>query len=254
MFMVDTKLTIKNGKLEIQIPLTSQGKFRCKNRSSSINYGEGFAPKTTEFTKEAYVEWQIGYDVKVVDVDKKPTSLRKNTFIGANGSEKYLYELSEIIWMLCNLNLITKKEISDLYSEISGYAMFLQENFKIQMNAIGEELINNKKTTKSAISLPTFTFDNDVENELFTEISIQKQQYATGVQPMLYVIIPISAFDNGNKILGNTSSTITHGIYTVSTKEKAKNFLKIMSYFGLCSEKHHHDVLEILKIIMNNAC
>lgn len=251
--MADTELVTNDKTLIIKIPLTSQGKFRCKNRSSSTEYGNGFAPKTTKFSEEAYVEWQIGYDVKVTDVDKKTTSLREHTFIGANGSQKYLYELSEIIWKLCNLSMISKTQISDLYDEISGYGMFLQENFRIKMNPLGEEVINCKRTMKSAITLPTFSFDNDVENEMYTEISIQKQQYATGVQPMLYVIIPILAFDNGSKIIGNTSSEVTHGIYTVSSKEKANNFLKMISYFGFCSQKHQHDVLEILKIIRDKA-
>lgn len=251
--MVDTKFATKNGKLVINVPLTSQGKFRCKTRRSSKEYGIGFAPKTTDFTEDAYVEWQIGYDVRVTDVESKPTSLRKWTFVGANGAEKYLYELSEIIWKLCELGMITKEEISDLYDEVQNYSAFLQENFKINMESAGVEFINNKKLAKSVISLPTFTFDDEVENEIYTEISIQKQQYATGVQPMLYVIAPIGAFDNGKEILGNNSSTIPYGVYTVSTKDKACNFLKIMSYFGLCSEKHNHDVLEILKIIRDKA-
>ncbi len=251
--MAEIILETKNNSLTIKIPLTSQGKFRCKNRSTSTEYGNGFAPKTTEFTQDAYVEWQIGYDTKISDADKKTTSLKEYTFIGANNSEKYLYELSEILWHLCKIGLITLEQINSLYNEILNYGVFLQENFQIQMSTIGPETINNKKTTKSIITLPTFTFDEGINNEIFTEISIQKQQYATGVQPMLYVIIPVLAFDNGISIIGKTSTEITHGIYTISTKERANLFLKIMSYFGFCSEKHQHDVLEILKIIKEKA-
>lgn len=251
--MADIELKIKNNKLTIEIPLTSQGKFRCKNRKSSTEYGYGFAPRTTEFTNDSYVEWQIGYDVKTTDIGKKTTSLTNYTFTGASGIEKYLYELSEIIWKLCDLGILSKKHISDTYNEISEYTLFLQENFQIQMNPLGEDSINNKKMLKSTITLPTFTFDAEIADCIFTEISIQKQQYATGVQPMLYVIVPILAFDNGKRIIGETSSVISHGLYTVDTEEKANYFLKIMSYFGLCSEKHHHDVLEILRIIRDNA-
>ena len=251
--MAEIELEIKSNKLTIKVPLTSKGKFRCKNRKKSTEFGKVFAPKKTNFTEESYVEWQIGYDVKITDISKKRTSLQKYDFTGANGSKKYLYELSEIIWKLCKLNLITKKEISDLYKEVNNYSMFLQKNFQIKMIEDSYEIINNKKAKKSDIKLPTFTFDDDIKDELYTEISISKQQYAAGVQPMLYVIIPLQAFDNANKILGNNSSSIPQGIYTVSTKEKAKNFLKIMSYFGLCSENHQHDVLEILKIIKEHA-
>ena len=246
----------KTGKgLSLEIPLKSQGKFRCKNRANSSEYGEGFAPKTEAFTKNSYVEWQIGYDARVDDVrdGKKSTTLTKRSFVGANGADKYLYELSEIVWKLSEVNLISKKQIENLISEVDSYAMFLQENFQIQMKKTGTERINNIVAVRHEIQLPTFTFDSETKNEIFTEISIQKQQYATGVQPMLYVIIPAAAFDNADKIIGQDSSETPYGFYTIATKEKAGYFLKIFSYFGLCSERHQHDVLEILKIIRDNA-
>ena len=132
----------KTGKgLSLEIPLKSQGKFRCKNRANSSEYGEGFAPKTEAFTKNSYVEWQIGYDARVDDVrdGKKSTTLTKRSFVGANGADKYLYELSEIVWKLSEVNLISKKQIENLISEVDSYAMFLQENFQIQMKKTGTE-------------------------------------------------------------------------------------------------------------------
>lgn len=253
--MDEIKIEKKDKEVRLSIPLKSQGKFRCKNRSAANEYGIGFAPKTEVFDEKSYVEWQIGYDAKVEDVKsgKKATSLTMKSFIGANGNKKYLYELSEIVWKLCEIDFISKKQIEKLQKEIASYAMFLQENFQIQMRPAGTETINGMKSDRSEISLPTFTFDAEVKNEIYTEISIQKQQYATGVQPMLYVIIPVQAFDNAKDIVGNNSSKIPLGYYTIASKEKAEIFLKILSYFGFCSEKHQHDVLEILKIICDNA-
>lgn len=253
--MDEIQIEKTNKGIRLSIPLKSQGKFRCKNRAAANEYGIGFAPKTQAFDEKSYVEWQIGYDAKIEDVKskKKATSLTKNIFIGANGNKKYLYELSEIVWKLCEIGSISKSQIENLLKEIASYAMFLQENFQIQMKPAGAETINGIKSARSEISLPTFTFDAEVQNEIFTEISIQKQQYATGAQPMLYVIIPVQAFENANDIIGNNSSKTPFGYYTITTKEKAENFLKIFSYFGFCSEKHQHDVLEILKIIRDNA-
>ncbi|MCR5046464.1 MAG: R.Pab1 family restriction endonuclease [Treponema sp.] len=253
--MDEIKIEKTKSGFRLAIPLKSQGKFRCKNRKKSTEYGIGFAPRTEALTTNSYVEWQIGYDAKVDDVKsgKKETSLTKQTFIGANGFEKYLYELSEIIWNLSKAKMIEKKQIKELISEINSFSFFLQENFQIQMNQKGTETINGMKSVRSEISLPTFTFDADEKDEFFTEISIQKQQYATGVQPMLYVIMPAQSFDNANDIIGKTSSQTPFGYYTISTKERAARFLKVILYFGLCSERHKHDVLEILKIIQNYA-
>ena len=91
-----------------------------------------------------------------------------------------------IVWKLCDKKIISKTEIKDLISEINTYGMFILENFQIKMKQEGTEIIEGKETIHSEISLPTFTFNAETENEIFTEISIEKQQHATGFQPMLY--------------------------------------------------------------------
>ena len=37
---------VENTKIIVSLPLTSQGKFRCKNRDDIQSFGNGFAPKS----------------------------------------------------------------------------------------------------------------------------------------------------------------------------------------------------------------
>ena len=89
---------------------------------------------------------------------------------------------------------------------------------------------------------------NDLELD-----GISKKLSKTSFSRCPYVIIPVKAFDNANNIIGKNSTQIPFGHYTIATKERAEIFLRMFSYFGFCSEKHQHDVLEILKIIRENA-
>ena len=107
------KIVKKDDSLNVYVPLTSQGKFRCKIRDNFQEYGTGFAPKSTLIPSNAYVEWQIGYD-RLLNDEKKTTSLGNLKFIGANGKNKNPYELSEIMYMMCELGCFSSSELDRL--------------------------------------------------------------------------------------------------------------------------------------------
>jgi len=54
-------------------------------------------------------------------------------------------------------------------------------------------------------------------DETQIEVSIQKQQYASGVQPMVYFCIPLRAFKNSLDLLGK-SSVSGDNLYMLLTK------------------------------------
>lgn len=235
--------------IDIYVPITSQGKFRCKTRRNFKEYGKGFAPKSNIIPTDAYMEWQIGYD-KVIGDENKETSLDNLVFIGANGKKKSPYELSEILYLLCKLNLISKEEIDDLINTIGNMHNFLQDMYEIQLKSERKIKINNQKFYKSSITLPTFNRVNK-NSEIVTQISIKNQQYAAGVQPMLYVTIPVTEFENSDRLIGRTSADEEFGILRVN-KDKTDIFKNIFLCFGMCSDAHHHDTMEILKLISDN--
>ena len=98
-----------NKSIDISIPLTStSGKTRIKQRNSIFGYGLPFASRQKPFNQKNYIEWQIGYDAvipkNVNNFAKKDYKNFQNTtikdifFIGFNGKNKTLYELSEYIY------------------------------------------------------------------------------------------------------------------------------------------------------------
>ncbi len=119
-----------NGKnILISVPATNAGKFRFKKRKNRLDFGETFSTRKDIFDDQTYLEWQIGYDVPIKDVEKgkKGTKLTSKYFIGSNNKEKYPYELSEIFFKAMEIKLITKKEVGNLLGEIKGYKNFIDE-------------------------------------------------------------------------------------------------------------------------------
>jgi hypothetical protein len=91
------KLDENKKEILVHIPLTTtSGKIRIKERNLLNEYGIPVATRQIPFSQKHYVEWQIGYDVVIGE--NKETTLIDKTFIGANGKNKALYELSEYIY------------------------------------------------------------------------------------------------------------------------------------------------------------
>lgn len=240
----------KNGALYINVPIKNQSKFRCKERNHFNEFGKGLAPATNPVVENAYIEWQIGYD-SIVGDEKKETKLNNWTFTGANGKTKNLFELSEFLYELCKNNIINLNEIENLLNDVKNYNHFLHDDYQIRMIEKSNINYNSIDLFQTETTLPTF-FKKSLTSELYVEVSIEKQQYAVGVQPMLYLNIPINSFENKNKIISHTSSQTPFGILKldINGKDIIINLIKI---FGFCSNKHQHDIIEILEIIKNNA-
>ena len=246
---INIKYIVHNDYIDIYVPLTSQGKFRCKTRNNFQEYGIGFAPKSDPIPKNAYVEWQIGYD-KIIGKDGKKTRLENITFEGANGKTKCLYELSEILYFLCKKELVSKNKLKELKNRINNMHDYLQDMYKIKTDIDKMININDEDFYKSVITLPTFDKKND-SCDIVTQISIEKQQYATGVQPMLYMTIPVTEFLNADRIIGNTSKVEEYGILRID-RNKVDVIENIFLCFGMCSESHHKDIISILEKIEEN--
>lgn len=241
---------IRDNELYVFIPIKNAGKFRWKNRKTSDDYGEGFSTNEIPYTDKSYVEWQIGYDVEISKTEDKPTSLTELMFIGANKKQKHPYELSEILFGMLEVGIVKRSEITQIIDDITNSKMSLQEEYSIKTEKIGETIIDGIKFDQQRISLPTFVYKG-VEGGPVIEVSIQKQQYATGVQPMLYMSIPILCLKDGKKYIGKTAKDFINNPYGifVLNKENKKYILNTFRLFGICSQKHKHDVNEILKLI-----
>lgn len=245
--MEDIRHVVKQGSLELYLPTKNKGKFRWKTREDNSQFGSVFATATIPFSDQAYIEWQIGYDSEVNHA-RKTTILNDLEFVGANGKLKNPYELSEILYLMKENGLITKEEIKKLFEDIETRDFSFDEQYKIQTNEKETVQIADFKFHQQDIVLPTFS-DYDEDKGLSIEISIQKQQYASGVQPMVYFAIPIQCVDNKDEMIGKTSKQVNEAKLVINEHNK-KFILNMFKYFGICSSRHKHDVLSILELFI----
>ena len=240
---------IKEKNIWLVIPATNSGKFRFKKRKNRLDFGETFSTRECLFDEQVYLEWQIGYDVPVKDVEdeEKSTKLNKKSFIGSNGKIKYPYELSEIFWTAIELNFISKKEVKCLLGEIQKYAHFIDEKL-ISVEHHSKLSINGVNFEETSIKLPTL-FMVETLDETQIEVSIQKQQYASGVQPMVYFCIPLKSFTNSSDLLGKSSVSGDKLRYVIS-QSNVQNLLNLMKVFGMASKRHQHDIIQIIQTLL----
>jgi hypothetical protein len=245
--MEDITYKIINQELVLFLPIKNKGKFRWKTRLSNGEYGHGFATTTTLFTENAYLEWQVGYDAEVGHA-KKTTILDQMVFESANEKQKNPYELSEILHLMNEANIINNNQLKKLLNQINQTNYSFDDAYQIQTSQSVSINILEFTFFKQDIILPSFSYSAGPRTPAI-EISIQKQQYATGVQPMLYFSIPINNFTNFEDMIGRTSQQVPHAILKVN-KVNYDLFLKMFLFFGMCSSNHKHDVKEILQLLI----
>ena len=247
---------LEDNKIYVEIPLTSQsGKARVKIRDSFYEYGLQTATKQNPFSQKHYIEWQIGYDADKSDNDKmKLTSLKNTEFIGANGKNKALYELSEYLFYFVKWNIISIDEINYILSLLENINKnnFLDSNFQIlrshpiQRNILGIDFY----CSEVRYPLLVHKFDNF---DILVEIIIREKQRAIGSQPMLYVCFPITQlvpFKNKSALLGRVSETKEFAYLVLDSKDK-QFLLESFKIFGILSPSHNYDIIQILNIIKN---
>lgn len=239
------KYTVLNEQVIIKGNYTNRGKIRVKTRECPLEFGQSFATRNKKTTKREYIEWQVGYD-RLAGDEKKPTALSEFEFIGANGKRKNPYELSEIVYHMINAKLVDKDEIKNLLEKVKENNFFFDEEYQITVHKKGEVILEGLDFQQTYINLPTFVYEF---KGLITEISIQKQQYAAGVQPMVYMSLPIISLDNAEELLGVKADTNSRFILTIDRTNK-KYFLDMFEIFSMCSKAHQHDVIEILKLLI----
>jgi len=248
--MEDITVSKEINELILHLPTKNKGKFRWKTREHNNDYGVAFATADIPFTDKSYIEWQIGYDAEINN-EKKTTILadiQKYIFVGANGKNKLPYELSEILFLLEEMGIIVKNDIENLIAEIKSKNVLLDEKYKIKPTSPEKVNIAGYEFYKYEISLPAFSFFQKDETPC-VEISIQKQQYASGVQPMVYLSIPIKAMANYSDLIGKTSRQISSAIFSI-TKENSYVILNLFRFFGICSQRHKQDIISILQLLV----
>ena len=247
-------ININNVKKEINvlIPLTApSGKIRIKQRSILNEYGIPFASRQNKFNQSCYVEWQIGYDIVINDKEKlKNSTLQNINFIGANGKEKVLYELSEYIYYFYKWNIISKTEleyIKNFVEKIKDDELLdVNKDYSIERSHFIEKKLFNINFLYTQVKYPLLVHKFD-KYEIITEIKITEKQRAIGIQPMLYLCFSITELQE--ILIGREAKQNEVGTFVIN-KNNISVFLEIFKIFGILSLNHKKDVLTILNTIL----
>lgn len=249
---------IEYGEIYAEIPLTaSSGKIRIKTRNSFFDYGMPTATRQVDFSQKHYVEWQIGYDVDIGNEEKLSlTSLPTKTFVGANGKTKALYELSEYLYFFRKENLIKDDELQELllFLEQSDEKVFLETSgdFQILRTHPIEKRIQGISFCCSEVKYPLLV--HRVENfEILVEIVIKEKQKAIGIQPMVYICFPVTdLITKDQSVLLGRKANAKEFAYLKLGKEHKNFILESFKIFGILSKNHNRDIINIIKLVLND--
>ncbi|MDR2457128.1 MAG: R.Pab1 family restriction endonuclease [Clostridiales Family XIII bacterium] len=255
--MPEISINKNDKKIEMPILLTAvSGKIRVKNRSTANEYGTTVAVRRDGFKQNNYIEWQIDYDVVKKDVEKlKNSSLPKTSFISANGKEKALYELSEYIWYFYKWNIITDNKLDEiksyLYATKNEDLIDNNSELRIERSHSMNKTINKFNFEYSQVKYPLLIHKFG-KYEIITEIKITEKQFAIGTQPMLYLCFPITGLRAKSNLIGRVAEMKEIAYFDI-TKENIFVFVEILNIFGILSESHKHDILQIIETIQKTT-
>jgi hypothetical protein len=82
------------------------------------------------------------------------------------------------------------------------------------------------------------------------EIVVKEKQKAIGIQPMLYLCLPLKLMEEFSQLESQTVNSKQKASYLVN-KNNFHFILETMRIFALLSKKHHRDVVNILRTILD---
>ena len=245
----DAKIMASNDEVFVILPMTkATGKIRLKRRNSFSEYGEPFAARQNKIGLTTYIEWQIGYDLIKNPENSTKTSLSNMTFKNYRGETKYAYELSEIVYHAHQKGMLSDDEIKTLKQQINDVPdRELLENRKITRSVPIKTEIGGLDYYEMEVSYPLFVHKFG-DYDIYAEVMNREKQRAVGVQPMLYVCLPITSVEFSTNVLGRTLETKECSKWKIK-KGEAKLALELFRVFGMLSVKHRFDVTALLDML-----
>ncbi len=258
-------MTKKKKEIFVAIPLTTtSGKIRVKKRDNIYGYGIPFASRSKPFNQKNYIEWQIGYDAEKpnnLDNYKKSnfksyenTTLKSVNFVAYNKKTKALYELSEYLYYLVELKVVKLSELRQLKIIIENLnnnnLIDKHSHCAIKRTHPTNEIINEVDFEILKVEYPQL-IHKFKKYEIITEITIREKQRAVGVQPMLYFCFPITELVSKSPLIRRCAEIKEFAYFTIN-KENSFIILEMVKIFGMLSQSHKYDTIEILKLIIRS--
>ncbi len=243
---MEIKTTSKG--IEISLPLTTPtGKVRVK-RPMENQLSIPVSTKSITLEKTDYLEWQISYDTD----NLKESSIVKELILNKQDGVRYGCELAKILLEAYNFRLITK-------DDMTGWLEFAQQ---VQSKGIAKmDRIQIVEAVQIPLSLPeelgykrwTQNIPNYLKHNTHysVEIKLFPKQKAVGVQPMIYIWLPLEQCmtETGASPVGRTAQTKEKVKYIIN-QSNTDLITDTVKAFCLASEKHNADMVMILEAIL----
>lgn len=237
-----------SSSLSAVLPLVPQnGKVRVKRRTHFNEIGKPVATRSESLSQADYVEWQIGYDV--LAKNKAATSLSKFEFRNEKKQRKHPYELSELLFYSYKLGFVSDREIVSLFQFIEKLrkdCLFANRADMLPVRtAVTTTEINCIRFFKTEIRSPLLVRKFG-SYQVYAEIITKELQKGVGIQPMLYVCIPLANLSYRSPMFGRIADKGEKCQWPFHETE-GHLAVELFKIFGMLSARHRHDTLEILK-------
>ncbi len=228
-------------RLVIKLPLTNPtGKIRVKRRLTSSNYGTPVATRRQHLTDKDYVEWQISYATKASSVMSKVPEIRL-----PNG--RMGFELTKILCEAFRIGILSEQDFNNMmgFVESVGEEETLEENQQIVRFDTSEWV---KGGFKKFVEHVPLLIKQNREHGYFVEVILKHKQIAVGLQSMVFLCIYLTAMKDfrGKRLIGRSALPKEFGIFEIGSENKGL-IIDVVKGFGLASQSHRHDILEILR-------
>lgn len=250
----NAKIEYDGKNLAVVLPMTQPtGKIRIKTRTFFGEYGNPIAARQEPLNQKCYIEWQIGYDMLATKDNIDKTTLSDRTFDNYKDETKFAYELSEILFYSHELGLINDSDIKEAYEFIQAIPddnlIDTIDSMRITRTNPVKTKINNIDFYEMKVAYPLIVHKFG-KYDIYSEVMNREKQRGVGVQPMLYVCIPIIELSFNKEPLCRTLEPKEYSKWIIK-EDEAKLTFELFKIFGMLSKKHQYDVLAIMRMLFN---
>ncbi len=233
----------------VELPLnTPRGSVRVKRRRCESDFGMIVPACSTRLERSDYLEWQIRYDLPDSPENRKRTTLGDCSFSNNVNVRKIPSELSELFFWSNRFGFLSDEEVRETFQSVADLddSSFFDAVPLCRVSAPAETR-NGVLFERKNVLHPLFIYDIGCFS---LEITIQKQQRGSGVQPMLYFCIPVENLEFAYPCFERKAKTSPEKTCKwIVDSRTSRNFALAFRLLGMLSSRHRHDVLAILRTL-----
>ena len=237
-----------------ELPLNAPGgSVRVKRRNCDSDFGRIIPACRAPLQQNDYLEWQIGYDLLASPDNVGRTTLEEKPFDNYANIRKVPSELSELLYWSNRFCFLGDEEIRNVFQTLS--TLDTEDYFdKIQLSrmTLPSESKNGILFKRKNVVHPLFIFDN---GDFSIEIVIQEQQHGSGIQPMLYLCIPVERIRFEYPCFEREPRTSREKTCKwVVNQHTGHGFSFAFLMLGMLSPRHNKDTRTILQTLFPDLC